>query len=170
MSRNAVDRVRNVRDLLVELKRLDVGEADLLQLARVAAVVLEVHLLERFGGDLLELLSVAPASWASEVVGGVAGRQRDDQVPEAGRRRGGAGGREAGRMQFEPRAKTSTTCTSPTAGRELRTPACRNTSGRHHRRAVRPGGANRPASRVARRAAVWRPVCGGYESGASSVR
>jgi hypothetical protein len=32
---------------------LDVRESDLLQLAGAAAVVLGVHLLERFGGDLL---------------------------------------------------------------------------------------------------------------------
>ncbi len=43
-------------DLQVELEVLDVGEADLLQLAGAAAAVLEVHLLEPFGGDLPQLL------------------------------------------------------------------------------------------------------------------
>ncbi len=40
--------------LQVELEVLDVGEADFVQGAGAAAAVLEVDLLERFGGDLLE--------------------------------------------------------------------------------------------------------------------
>ncbi|EXU62539.1 hypothetical protein Z951_40945 [Streptomyces sp. PRh5] len=44
------------RLLQVELEVLDVREADFLQLAGAAAVVLELHLLECFDGDPLELL------------------------------------------------------------------------------------------------------------------
>ncbi len=58
----------------VELEVLDVGEADLLQLAGAASVVLEVHLLERFGGDLLDLLVAGAPLLGVEEAGGVAGR------------------------------------------------------------------------------------------------
>jgi hypothetical protein len=54
------------RRLQVELKVLDVREPDLLQASGAAAAVLAVNLLERFGRDRLELLVVAPASWASK--------------------------------------------------------------------------------------------------------
>lgn len=66
----------------IKLKVLDVGETDLLQLASAAAVVLEVHLLERLGGDLLELLVVGALLLGVEEAGGVVGRQRDRQVPQ----------------------------------------------------------------------------------------
>jgi hypothetical protein len=70
--------------LKVGLEVLDVRETDLLQAAGAAAVVLEVHLLEPFGGDLLELLFAGAGLLGVEEAGCVAGRWSDGQVPEAG--------------------------------------------------------------------------------------
>ncbi|GHA65781.1 hypothetical protein GCM10010345_82070 [Streptomyces canarius] len=54
---------------------LDVGAADLLQLAGAAAVVLEVHLLECFRRDLLELLVAGARLLGVEEAGDVAGAE-----------------------------------------------------------------------------------------------
>lgn len=56
---------------------------DLLQGAGAAVAVLDVHLLERVGGDLLELLVAGPLLLGVEEARGVAGRQGDGQVPDA---------------------------------------------------------------------------------------
>ncbi|CAL9329788.1 hypothetical protein SUDANB51_00044 [Streptomyces sp. enrichment culture] len=63
---------------------LDVCEADFLQAAGAAAAVLEVHLLEAFGGDLLQLLLGGAGLLGVEEAGGVLRRERDGQVPEPG--------------------------------------------------------------------------------------
>jgi hypothetical protein len=70
-------------DLRVELEVLDVRESHLLQASGAAAAVLEVHLFERFGGDLLELLVGGAGLLGVEESGGVAGRQGDGEVPDA---------------------------------------------------------------------------------------
>jgi rhodanese-related sulfurtransferase len=69
--------------LQVELEVLDVREPDLFQAPGAAAAVLEVHLLERFGRDLLELLVGGTGLLGIEETGGIAGRQGDRQVPDA---------------------------------------------------------------------------------------
>jgi hypothetical protein len=53
------------------------------QASGAAAAVLEVDLLERFGSDLLQALVGGALLLSLEEAGGVAGRQRDRQVPDA---------------------------------------------------------------------------------------
>ncbi|KUH38252.1 hypothetical protein ATE80_13775 [Streptomyces kanasensis] len=62
---------------------LDVREADLLQAAGAAAAVLEVHLLESFGHDLLELLVAGTGLLGFEEASSEVRRQGDGQVPDA---------------------------------------------------------------------------------------
>ncbi|GHG00511.1 hypothetical protein GCM10018777_08960 [Streptomyces albogriseolus] len=52
--------------LQLEGQVFDVGEADFVQAASAAAAVLEVHLLEPFGHDLLELLVAGAGLLASK--------------------------------------------------------------------------------------------------------
>lgn len=70
------------RLLQVELQVLDVRETDLLQAAGAAAALLEVHLPQHIGRDLLELL-VSGGPLGVEEARGVAGRQGDGEVPDA---------------------------------------------------------------------------------------
>ncbi|EDY59940.1 conserved hypothetical protein [Streptomyces sviceus ATCC 29083] len=61
----------------------DVREPDLFQPASAAAAVLEVHLLERFGRDLVEPGVAGALLLGLEETGGAARRQGDGQVPDA---------------------------------------------------------------------------------------
>lgn len=70
--------------LQLELQVFDVGEADLLQAAGAAAAILEVHLAQRVGGDLLELLVAGAGLLGVEEAGGMLRGQGDGQVPDAG--------------------------------------------------------------------------------------
>lgn len=62
---------------------LHVGEAHFLQGPGAAAAVLEVHLLQGLGGDLLELCVAGVGVLDVEEPGGVDGGQGDGQVPDA---------------------------------------------------------------------------------------
>lgn len=61
---------------------LDVREVDLLQGAGAAAAVLEVGLLEGFGGDLPQAVVAGALFLSLEEAGGVTRRQGDGQVPD----------------------------------------------------------------------------------------
>ncbi len=69
----------------------DFGETDLFQASGAAAAVLEVHLSEGFGRDLLQELVSGALLLCIEEAGRVVGRQGDREVAEAGVVRGAYG-------------------------------------------------------------------------------